>query len=190
MVQDGVAEGEFAGGEVGLAFCPVGEPAVEPVFRHSEESEQALGGQTGGVDAGGTQLVQESAATVVLGGCDLLEVVGAVVGRDAVDVVDLHTGCTLADPCFVDKDVTGLTTKVPHEHILRVSTCFLGRSVRRVIRFNLINRAARNGEESSVAGAVELRVSASGFGVAAEAEGDSFVDELRNGCARIGDWRL
>ena len=98
-----------------------------------------------------------------------MEVVGAVVGRDTVDVVDLHTGSTLADPCFVDKDVAGLTTKLPHTHILRVSTCFLGRSVRTIIRLHLINRAAGDGEESSVAGAVELRVSFVWFSVSAEA---------------------
>jgi len=142
VIQDGVAEGEFAGDEVGLAFCPVGEPAVEPVFRHSEESEQAFGGQAGRVDAGFAQLVQESAATVILGGCDLLEIVGAVVGRDAVDVVDLHTGSTLAYPCFVDKDVAELGAEVPHNHILRASTCFLGRSVRTIIRFDLIDRTS------------------------------------------------
>ena len=127
-----------------------------------------------------TKQSQEFGSLDVLGGCDLLEIVGAVVGWDAVDVVDLHTGCTLADPCFVDKDVAVLTTKVLHKHIQRVSTCFLGRSVRCITRFNLIDGAAGDGEESSVAGAVELRVSFSRFSVAAEAYWNFLVDELGN----------
>ena len=133
----------------------------------------------------GAQGTDVACAAHVLRRRDLLEVGGAVVGSDTVDVVDLHARGTFADPCFVHGDVTSFGMERAHVLVVvrtafgfawsvgRVGGCLFGDGT---LGDQEIFRLVIDGLPAL--GAVKLRIALIGSGVAVSTKDEAFVGKF------------
>ena len=73
------------------------------------------------IGTGGAHGAEDLGALAVLGRCDLFEVIERPIHLIAVDVVDLHAGCTRSDPSLVDEMVAETVTEIGHRGISRAA---------------------------------------------------------------------
>ena len=71
---------------------------------------------------GGAELTEDLGAAYVLRGCDLLEVGRTPIVDVAVEMVDLHAGCTRTYPRLIDEDVAEFWS---HHSIATMATAVL-----------------------------------------------------------------
>ena len=105
---------------------------------------------------GGAELTEDLGAAYVLRGCDLLEVGGAPVEDVAVEMVDLHAGCTRTYPSLIDEVVAEVhSVEILHHRITGVHVG-LALEILCPRRFDLFGRPPCDGEEPPILRAVEL----------------------------------
>ena len=96
-------------------------------------------------------------------------------------MVDLHARCARSHPRLVDKMMAETVAEINHARISVPPFAVMAVPARRTsaeteMVLDLVDGAPRDGEETSVGGAIELRLAVIGFGIGAS----SYFDALEN----------